>query len=169
MSNTLKELIHKFSVNSDYREVWNITIKDVGIKIGIPTGTYKVDKENPSFSFFDLVEKKTFSFPYSSVEDAVSESECHLVLTLPSPILFWSKYRDTWSLLSSNDFTLEIANISKEAEDKFSWGITDWEDYPEHIEKGVAGSLEEAKHKVEEALVDHGMADGKRRKFKSAT
>ena len=32
---TIKELIHNFSVNSDFREVWNITIKDVGIKIGI--------------------------------------------------------------------------------------------------------------------------------------
>lgn len=54
MSNTIKELIHNFSVNSDFREVWNITIKDVGIKIGIPTGTYKVDKETPHSVFLTL-------------------------------------------------------------------------------------------------------------------
>jgi hypothetical protein len=167
MNNTLKELHHKFCVNSDYREVWNIKVKDIGLKIGIPTSALQLSKENPSFNFFDLVENKTFSFPYSSIEDAVSESECRLVLNLPSPVLFWSKYGNTWSLLSSGDYTIKVADISKESEDEFSWGITDWGDYPEHIEKGVATSLEEAKLEIEKALVDHGMANGNIRKFKA--
>lgn len=167
MNANFEKFFHTFCVNATYKQVWNIKIKNLGMKIGIPTSDLKVNVEDPLFRFFDLEQKKTFSVPYSAIEEATSDSDCSLILELPSPILFWSKYEDSWSLLSSSDYTIKIGEVLKESEDKYSWGITDWEDYPEYIEKGIAGSLEEAKIAVETALVNHGMANGKIRDFKT--